>query len=117
MMKSRFEDEEYREWQRALPCLKCIEEFDIELAPIYQNECAHDRIETDGGMGMRPSDIYSCPLCHEHHAEQHRVGAITFWGGNMRAMKKTCLALYEAYDKSDYMPAIEVLEEYKEQIK
>jgi hypothetical protein len=28
---------------------------------------------------MKPSDRYAIPLCTACHAEQHRVGELTFW--------------------------------------
>jgi hypothetical protein len=41
-------------------------------------EAAHIRIGTDGGMGVKPSDNYTVPLCHWHHAQQHTLGERSF---------------------------------------
>lgn len=41
-------------------------------------ECAHVRIGTDGGTGIKPSDIWCIPLCKGHHAEQHAIGELAF---------------------------------------
>ena len=41
-------------------------------------ECAHVRGGTDGGIGLKPSDRWVVSLCKLHHAEQHRVGEVTF---------------------------------------
>lgn len=41
-------------------------------------EAAHVRSGTDGGMGVKPSDTYTIPLCSDHHAEQHRIGESAF---------------------------------------
>lgn len=41
-------------------------------------EAAHVRTETDGGTGMKPSDCWAIPLCHEHHREQHQIGEPAF---------------------------------------
>lgn len=41
-------------------------------------ECAHVRIGTDGGTGIKPSDIWTVPLCKAHHAEQHAIGEPAF---------------------------------------
>lgn len=43
-----------------------------------QIECAHVRIGTDGGQGLKPSDRFCLSLCADHHAEQHRVGEREF---------------------------------------
>ena len=56
---------------RQLPCVTCG-----KAAP---SEAAHVRAGTDGGVGMKPSDRYAIPLCTACHAEQHRVGELTFW--------------------------------------
>ena len=56
---------------RSLPCLSCG-----AGAP---SEAAHVRSGTDGGMGAKPSDRYSLPLCGACHARQHRQGELTFW--------------------------------------
>lgn len=41
-------------------------------------EAAHLRTGTDGGMGVKPSDIWAFPCCTAHHAEQHSIGEATF---------------------------------------
>ena len=41
-------------------------------------EAAHVRTETDGGMGMKPSDSFTIPLCRYAHSEQHRMGEPAF---------------------------------------
>ena len=56
---------------RQLPCVACGK------AP--PSHAAHVRTGTDGGVGMKPSDRYTVPLCATCHAKQHRVGELTFW--------------------------------------
>jgi hypothetical protein len=46
-----------------------------QLMPI---ETAHVRRGGAGGTGMKPSDAFTISLCRDHHAEQHRVGELTF---------------------------------------
>lgn len=41
-------------------------------------EAAHCRLGTDGGMGVKPSDTWTIPLCTGAHAEQHRIGEAAF---------------------------------------
>lgn len=41
-------------------------------------ECAHVRLGTNGGMGLRPSDKWVISLCVFHHAQQHRLGEKRF---------------------------------------
>jgi hypothetical protein len=37
------------------------------------------RTGPDGGVGRKPGDRYTVPLCSACHAKQHRVGELTFW--------------------------------------
>jgi hypothetical protein len=41
-------------------------------------ECAHVRVGTDGGQGLKPSDGWTISLCRDHHAEQHKIGEKAF---------------------------------------
>lgn len=44
----------------------------------YPIEAAHVRTGTDGGMGMKPSDSWTIPLCAHHHRDQHMIGEAEF---------------------------------------
>ena len=58
---------------RSLPCIVCARE---------PSQAAHVRVggtDGKGGVGMKPGDNRTVPLCHDHHAEQHSVGERTFW--------------------------------------
>jgi hypothetical protein len=61
----------HHEFIRRLPCLSCF-----WPAP---SECAHVRVGSDGGTGLKPSSRFTVPLCTDCHREQHSVGEITFW--------------------------------------
>src|SRR4051794_12145742 len=72
----------HRAWVRRHYC--CVPE--CKRLPI---ECAHVRIGTDGGTGMKPSDRWAISLCAHHHREQHRQGEATFeatYGIDLRAL-------------------------------
>jgi hypothetical protein len=56
---------------RQLPCVACG-----KPAP---SEAAHVRTGTNGGVAVKPGDRYAVPLCTACHANQHRVGELTFW--------------------------------------
>lgn len=59
---------------RSLPCCICG-----MPAP---NEAAHIRAGNDGGMGVKPSDRFTVPLCFNDHRDQHTVGELAFWSGH-----------------------------------
>lgn len=60
----------HREWIRSLPCCVpgCRE----------PSVCAHVRQNSGGGMGMKPHDRWTVPLCDKHHKEQHAVSHKAF---------------------------------------
>jgi hypothetical protein len=60
---------------RKLPCLNCGQEHAIEAAHIRQS--APGKPLT--GMGLKPDDRYTVPLCHDCHMTQHRVGEKPFF--------------------------------------
>ncbi len=41
-------------------------------------ECAHVRVGTDGGTGIKPSDRWCISLCRDCHSEQHQIGEASF---------------------------------------
>lgn len=54
-------------------------------------ECAHVRRDTDGGIGLKPSDRWSISLCRIHHVEQHQIGEAAFekrYGLDLRELAK-----------------------------
>jgi hypothetical protein len=60
------------------------------------SQAAHVRVGTGGGMGLKPPDRYTVPLCHEHHREQHQVGHRAFdekHGIDLRALAEELAAL------------------------
>ena len=64
---------EHLKFIRSQPCCVC------NKPP--QSEAAHVRAGNQGGMGLKPSDYRTVPLCHDCHAKQHSVGEGKFWDG------------------------------------
>jgi hypothetical protein len=61
---------EHLAWIRHQPC--CVDGCSGRAVP------HHVRTGSSGGMGMKPSDDKTVPLCAAHHAEFHRLGVHTF---------------------------------------
>lgn len=59
-------------------------------------EAAHVRRGTDGGVGMKPGDCFTLPLCSEHHRRQHQIGEAPFEKETGVNMKSTADALWNA---------------------
>lgn len=65
----------YLEWMRLQTCCSC----GAESHPERPSEAAHVRLGMGGGIGLKPSDYRTVPLCRYCHAEQHAKGERTFW--------------------------------------
>lgn len=71
----------HRTFVRKHACSACGSEVAIE--------CAHVRVGTGGGLGVKPSDRWCISLCRDCHSEQHRIGEASFekrHGINMKAL-------------------------------
>ena len=73
----RERDEEHLAAVRQCMCLKCGKDPAGEAAHIRMASAAHGKRET--GMGEKPHDKFTVPLCHECHMDQHAIGEIPFW--------------------------------------
>jgi hypothetical protein len=77
----------HRAWVRGHACSAC--------GSMTAIECAHVRIGTDGGTGIKPSDRWCISLCKECHARQHQIGEAAFEkerGINMKLLAQMFLA-------------------------
>ena len=65
-----FKSQRYLRWVRTLPCSICGTDQNIEAHHIIGHNLS--------GMGMKPHDTLTMPLCQKHHKELHDNGAETF---------------------------------------
>jgi hypothetical protein len=75
--RPRQEMREHLNFIRGLRCLICGTRKDVEAAHIRAASPAYGKRST--GVGEKPSDTFTLPLCRAHHAEQHRCAELTFW--------------------------------------
>lgn len=62
----------HREFIRCLPCVVCRNDVTTECAHVrFADPRAAKEIT---GIGTKPSDVFTVPLCWDHHREQHAVG-------------------------------------------
>jgi len=74
------------QWIRGHCCAACGTAGDMLRGKI---EAAHVRTGTDGGMGLKPGDNWTIPLCAHHHRDQHQIGEAEFetiFGIDMKAI-------------------------------
>lgn len=68
---ARWKSEAHRKYVRRHACIMCDASAPIEVA--------HVRLYGEGGMGRKPDDWRTVPLCRDCHNDQHSVGERTFW--------------------------------------
>lgn len=74
---SRWRSTVHRDFIRGFACCNCGSDTNIQVA--------HVRIGSGAGIGQKPDDWRTAPLCGGEtgfngcHAEQHRVGEPAFW--------------------------------------
>lgn len=78
----------HRAWVRRHACCVCGSQTAIE--------CAHVRVGTDGGTGIKPSDRWTVSLCRDCHSEQHRIGEPSFEKLHGINLKELAAAFFKA---------------------
>lgn len=63
---------------------------------------AHIRRGSNGGTGLKPDD-YVLPLSHELHAEQHRIGEVSFYLAYMTKYSDFMMRCVRARAKEIYL--------------
>lgn len=61
---------------RSLPCCLCGRRG-VEAAHVRYGSPAHGKPAT--GLGVKPDDRFTVPLCVQHHREQHAAGDERAW--------------------------------------
>lgn len=89
----RVEDEKHRKYIASLPCIVCKRSG--------HTQCAHIRAGNGGGMGYKPSDECTVPLCVSCHEDQGR-NERKFWGGSTTRITALARRLYANSGDRDY---------------
>lgn len=71
----RQRDEEHLAAIRQCMCLSCGKEPSGEAAHVRMSEPG----KPNAGIGARPDDRFTLPLCHSCHMEQHAIGEVAFF--------------------------------------
>ncbi len=82
------------EFIRSLPCLTCGDNTSTEAAHIRMGDRSAGKRPT--GMGEKPSDIWTVPLCGACHRYQHKSSEAAFWQELGIDPVKKALALWAA---------------------
>lgn len=77
---------------RGLPCLICQDNTSTEACHVRM---ADGRIgKPNSGLGKKPPDWFTVPLCSRHHRDQHSMGERLWWTAKGLDPILIALALY-----------------------
>ena len=68
----RIKDEEHCEFIRSLPCISCHDNTSTECAHIRFSDIRVAKVNP--GVGQKPDDKFTVPLCSSCHRRQHEMG-------------------------------------------
>jgi hypothetical protein len=75
--RPRDENGKHLAFIRRLPCVACGDRRSVDAAHIRMASPVHGKQEA--GLGAKPDDKWTLPLCRSHHNEQHDIGEAQFW--------------------------------------
>jgi hypothetical protein len=70
-------DEQHLAFIRRLPCIVCHDNTGTQAAHVRMSDARIAKINP--GVGAKPDDKYTLPLCGECHAKQHSMNELKFW--------------------------------------
>jgi hypothetical protein len=74
---NRVRDEKHLAFIRRLPCICCADDTSVEAAHIRATSRDHGKVNP--GIGRKPDDRWTLPLCGKHHRQQHADRELAFW--------------------------------------
>jgi Protein of unknown function (DUF968). len=93
MMKHpRVHNEKHLQFIRQLPCVVCEDNTSTEAAHIRFSDARAAKINP--GVGAKPHDRWTVPLCGKHHRKQHEMNEQGFWDAAMIDPIFVALALW-----------------------
>lgn len=88
----RQHDEKHLAYIRGLPCLVCGNNIETEAAHIRMAD--QRAAKNNPGIGAKPDDKWTVPLCGRCHREQHEMNEGEFWDTQMIDPVFVAMALY-----------------------
>lgn len=100
----RERDEEHLDAIRQCPCLSCGHDPCATAAHLRISSAEHEK--KNAGIGAKPSDRWTTPLCHDCHMKQHSEGENAFWKRLALDPFKIADALYRVSPNIEAMRAM-----------
>ena len=77
MRQTRQHDEKHLTFIRSLCCIVCMDDVTVEAAHVRFSDAR--AAKKNSGVGAKPDDRWTVPLCGQHHRMQHSQGERGFW--------------------------------------
>ncbi len=107
---ARQKNEKHCEFIRSLPCLICMDNTATECCHLRFAEPRAAKPIT--GMGIKPDDCWTVPMCNQHHRLQHEQGEKLFWAWhNTKLPIFIALALYRV--SGDHEAGMKIIEAWQ----
>lgn len=103
--RDRQRDERHLEFVRSLFCVSCRDDTSVEAAHLRAASIMYAKRQT--GMGEKPDDRWTLPLCSRCHRLQHKGHELGFW--NTRGINPFALCLVLHSISGDHEQASQVL--------
>src|SRR6266566_4143314 len=75
--KPRVREPAYLVYIRSLECVNCGNDISVEAAHVRRGSVEWNKPLT--GLGVKPDDYWTVPLCSLHHSKQHSLGELLYW--------------------------------------
>ncbi len=85
-------DDAHLRFIRSLPCVICGDDVTVEAAHVRMIDPTVAKPMT--GIGIKPDDMFTVPLCGLHHRDQHLNNEREWWATHGIDPVKCALALY-----------------------
>jgi hypothetical protein len=108
----RVHDETHLDFIRSLPCVMCGDDTSTEAAHLRTGSLRYGKKHT--GMGEKPHDRWTLPLCGSCHRQQHQGNELEFWLNQGINPFVLAMSLHNA--TGDHEAAMEVLKEQARQV-
>ena len=73
----RIRNDKHLAFLRQLLCCICKDNTTVEAAHIRFSDARIHKVNS--GIGQKPDDFFTLPLCGKHHREQHSMNEKLFW--------------------------------------
>lgn len=105
----RKKDDRHLEFIRSLSCVICGNNVSVEAAHIRFPSLRAGKRPT--GLGEKPDDSFTVPLCSDHHREQHAMGEWDFWAKYRVDPIYKAMALFRASKVGDVESAAQIIDQ------